>query len=182
MSLAVTRKAFIDWIRAVIGYDAGHVIWADQNMPRPTKPYITTRLTSFVQPNQAYMTPPNSSGVGTAISDKEFTLQLHCYSSISVDPITILLNLHDSLNILNQYKILQDAGIAFVDNLLGPMNTTTLLDTIYEERASMDLLMRIPWSLSDANQGLIETVKVDGIAINTSGITINVFSQTITVT
>jgi hypothetical protein len=181
MTLVATRKAFIDWIRAVTSFTAPKVVWAEQNMPRPTKSYITARLTAFVQPNQNYMGNPNAStGVATAVTDKEFTLQLHCFPAPGTDPITILLNLHDSLNTLNHYKILQDAGIAFVNNLLGPVDTTIKLDTMYEERATMDLLMRIPWSFTDANQGLIETVKIDGTAINLDGISISVYSQTIT--
>ena len=65
MTLVATRKAFVDWARAATGYDAGHVIWADQNMPKPTKPYLALKLKTFKQDNHVYIGAPNVSGVST---------------------------------------------------------------------------------------------------------------------
>lgn len=178
MSLVTVRKAFIDWIRNVTSYDANHVIWEDQNMPRPTKPYISCRLTAFNIINQSFLGGPDNSGHATISGDREFTLGLICFGS--ADPITTLLDLQLSLSELNPYKILQDAGIAFVDTLLGPTDTTVKKSlTEFEERANMDLLMRIPWSRTDTGQGRIETVAIEGTAINISGVTIDVFGVTV---
>ena len=182
MSLVATRKAFIDWIRNVTSYDAKHVIWENQNMPRPTKPYITAKLTAFNNMNTSYVAYPNPSGSAAIYSDKEFTLSLVCFGVGlgATDPLITLLNLHISLSSLNPYKILQDACIAFVDTLLGPTDTTVLKsNTMFEERANMDLLMRIPWTSTDAAQGLIETAALQDTTIGVGGITIDVNSITI---
>lgn len=173
MSLAVTRKAFIDWIRNVTTYSADKVIWSEQNMPRPAKPYITARLSAFNNLNHPYTGPNDITGKSKMYYDKEFTLSLDCYATNAVDPLSVLIDLHVSLSNISPYTILSDAGIAFVDTLLGPNDITSKVDTLYEKRATMDLLMRVPWTVEDANQGMINTVGIDSVAIAANGITIN---------
>lgn len=172
MTLDTTKKAFIDWVRQVTTYAATKVVWADQNMPRPVKPYMTLKLTAFSQPNRRYTAPPDNTGKAEIISHKEFTLSINNFEASGIDPMTAMLNLHDSLGRVNDYAILRTAKIAYVDTLLGPLDISEKVDTIYEPRAVLDLKMRIPWTVDDANQGLIQSVAVGALTLDVQGVTI----------
>lgn len=178
MSYATKKAAIIKWIELATGYPIGKVIWDNQNMPRPTKPYISAKMFAFRAVNREYIDKPNISGVSNIITHKEFTLSIQCYSDGSIDPIEKLLNLQDSLN-KNKYDLLLgNEQIAFVTMLMGPTDTTIKLDTMFESRASMDLLFRIPWSMTDSEQGLIEAVEnLEAISLHPGGSTI--MAQTI---
>lgn len=164
MALSDIRKAFIDWAVFATNYDADHVVWLDQNMPRPTKPYLGMRMTAMVPLNHDRTLSPNDSGAALVVGDREFTLSLQAFGDErnTVDPLEELLNLHLSLSTVNAYAILQAQGIAYVDDLLGPTDAPSLKDTEYERTAVLDLLMRIPWSTTDTGVGFIERVKADG--------------------
>ena len=167
------RIAIVDWIKAGTGFVAGKVIRMDSNAPRKLpKPYISFRITAFDPLNHPYTTPPNDDATPITVTsqDQNFTLNIACYGDgnvktpTTVDPLQILMNLHATLHNLTAYKILQDAGIVFVDDLLGPTDTAQLLDNTWEPRANMDLMMRINWNnegASDTSQGIIEEVNID---------------------
>lgn len=163
MSYNTIEKALIDWIRASTSYDANHVIFLDQNAPKPSKPYIGIRLTSFNDIGKGYDLAISATGTNKHVSDEEFTLNIHCYGDGSIRPIGVLLDLHASASDQDTYEILTDATIALVDRLLGPTDTSYMLDNDkYEERASMDLLMRIPWETISTTTGFISTVTYEG--------------------
>lgn len=176
MSFSTKRKAFVDWLKAVSGYTEGKVIWLDQDAPRPTNPYISIRMTSFVERNREFVHTPDSTGKAAISTHKEFTLNIHAYGTSSVDPIELLLNILDSVRMETVKEIFRLQEIVFVKTLMGPTNTTIKLDTSFEKRGSMDLLFRIPWVVEDTNKGLINAVSVEGLALKPSGNTISVIN------
>ncbi len=187
------RVAIVDWIKSVTGFASAKVIRMDQSMPRPTpKPSVSFRITAFDPLNHPYTTPPKVGATPITIThqDQNFTLNIACYgdgnvkTAPTVDPLEILLNLHASLHRLDPYKILTDAGIVFVDDLLGPTDTALLLDNSWEPRANMDLLMRLAWdnaSDNDLSQGLIEETNIDYEIKNAGNKDIIILSDTINV-
>lgn len=170
MALADIRKAFVAWTRSATSYDASHVLWADQNFPRVTKPYITLKLTAFNSLNHDYNHPPDpATGYSLVTGDREFTLEVQCYGNAENDPLEVLLDLHMSLGILEHLRLLQNAGVAYVNDLLGPTDISMVLGKTYERRASLDLLMRVPWSATDESTGIIGSVDVESVYKNPDG-------------
>lgn len=176
MSLATRRKAIIDWLKAVSGYTEGNVIWLDQDVVRPVKPYLAVRMTSFVEKNREAVHAPDSLGRADISTHKEFTLNIHHYGTASVDSIEVLLNVIDSIRMTTVKEIFRLQELVYVKTLMGPTDTTLKLDTSFEKRGSMDLLLRMPWVISDTNQGLINAVSVEGLALTPSGNTVSLIN------
>jgi hypothetical protein len=172
MSFATKRAILIKWIELATGYPVGKVIWADQNMPRPEKPYIVARMSAFKTINREFTHPADETGKADISTHKEFTLSIQCFATDAIDPMPIMLDLQDSLNKSKFMEMFNPEGLVFVESLMGPTDTTIKLDTVYERRASMDLRMRMPWVVGDSEQGLIESVNVEQISIDVGGITI----------
>lgn len=158
MGLSDRRTALINWVKSGTGLDSNHVIWLDQNMPRPTLPYAGVRITSLKTINRESIYAPDEDGKANIVTHKEFTFNIHYYGNSSNDPIDKLLALEDS-----QYKeapkaILEAQQLVVVQTLMGASDTSVKLDTVYESRGSMDLLMRMPWEITDSDQGLIDEI------------------------
>lgn len=164
MSFATKRATLIKWIELATGYPVGKVIWADQNMPRPEKPYIIARMSAFKTIHREFTHPADEVGKADISTHKEFTLSIQCFATDIIDPMPIMLDLQDSLNKPKFMEMFNPEGLVFVETLMGPTDTTVKLDTVYERRASMDLRMRMPWVVGDSEQGLIELVSGNGVA------------------
>ena len=162
-SYTTIEASFVAWLRSATSYDANHVIFADQNMPKPTRPYITLRINTFTQPDNPYNGNVSATGARGVYNTKEFVLNLESYVDPGSSPIPVLLAVYESLFVTTHYNILETAGIAFIDNLLGPVNTPKMRDgDKYEPRAIMDLRFRIPYVTSDTGAGIINTVNYEG--------------------
>jgi hypothetical protein len=158
MGLANRRTAIIDWIKLGTNLDSNHVIWLDQDMPRPSLPYVGVRMTTLKTINREAIYAPNEDGEANIVTHKEFTLNLHYYGNSSNDPIEKLMILEDSQFKEGSKSVLEAQQLVIVQTLMGPSDTAVKLDTVYESRGSMDLLMRMPWELTDSDQGNIEEI------------------------
>ena len=171
------RKAFISWIVAATGLSSAKVIWSNQNIKRPDRPYITLFLTDFVEIGREYTGHPDPiTGVATIVINKELTIQLQYIGDKlrTVDPVEELLNVSASLDKLEDYKILQDENIAFVTSLLGPTDISLVKDVEFENRGALDLKFRIPWSILDTEQGVIEASIIESTIIQPDLVTSNI--------
>lgn len=174
-SLSPARKAIVDWVRSVTGNDARHVIWANQNQRRPTKPYIQLFLSAFAAPNHDFIPAPDGTGKSTLIGDREFTLGFMSFGTKNLatfDPLDPLLNIRSSVLAFAERKFLRDVELAFVDTLLPPTDVSEKIDQNFEARAAMDFLMRAAWELDDPNQGFINIVEIEGKYKNSAQIEI----------
>ncbi len=162
MSFATKRAAIISWIRGATGYTAAKVIWLDQDMPRPETPYIGARMTSFKNIGREYVDSPDSDGKGKIFKHKEFTLNIHCFGTKTVDPMEVALNIEDAQDKETQKAILEAQQLVIVTTLMGATDTSIKLDTTFESRASIDFKFRSPFEIEDSGQGLIETINVEG--------------------
>jgi len=177
---SLSKKQMIAWVRSVTGFDANHVIWANQDVTKPSKPYVTLRTTAFSTTGVAAVYEPNTSGVGKVLTHNEFTLSIRFYGNESNDPIENLMALRDSLCYQEKYAILQTAAIVFVKELMGPTDISAVTDGNFESRGALDLMMRMPWETQDISQGLIDSVTMEGTIKDSGGVTIN--TDTITIT
>lgn len=132
------------------------VIYYNQDGVRPAKPYITLFLRDFVQIGWDYVPKPDALGDADIIGNREFTLQIESYGA---NAMQVLENLRSSLQNPNVLDTLRANNIVFVNQF--PINdTTVLLDTQYEERATMDILFRIAQTI-EPNLGVIEIVEIE---------------------
>lgn len=165
MSVSSARTAIIAWLEAVTGFTPTHVIWRNQNVASPSKPYVSLLLTALSSAGVDYKFPPNDSGAGDIVGNRDFTLsiQVHMvepHEAGYVDPLDFLEAIRQSVDIEEVYADLIAANLAFVDTLLEPTDTTEIVGSEFEPRATMDLLMRIPYVTNDATQGVIERVRL----------------------
>lgn len=164
MAFSDVRLAFVNYLIQVTGFPALQVLWANQNIGRPAKPYATMLLTAFNNIGHDYVFPPDEvTGESIIAGNRDFTWNIQIFGdeSRTVDPIEMLMNVYGRLSRIADYQILMDQGIAFVDTLMGPTDISTVLDNSSEPRAAMDLLMRIPYEFTDPEQGVIERAAIE---------------------
>lgn len=137
------------------------VIYLNNNAPRPTVDYVTLYLSSMVQIGRDYTQDPTSSTSGSSVmvGDREFTLNIQAYSSYPTgDPFTILENLRTSLQTQPVLASLRANGLVYV-NWFPITDLSVLVDSRFEQRASMDTLWRVAQQYTDT-VGNINTVNV----------------------
>lgn len=135
------------------------VIFLYQNGPRPQVDYVTLNMSSLVQIGEDYTPDPtDDTGLADMAGDREMTIQIAAYGGKNVDPFTILENLRSSLQKVTVLDTLRVNGICYANHY--PINdTSTLIDTLYERRAQMDVLFRIGQDYDD-NLGVIDTINM----------------------
>ena len=173
-AFATAKKAIIDWLRAGSGLDADHVIWTDQDRRKPSKPFLRARLKSFTRKGLPFVGMPDANGISDIVTHNNFTLCLEYYTSPASDSIGVLLELGDKLHQEANLQILQAANVVYVSELMGPTDACVMVDGNWEDRAVMDLWMRLPWETTDSGQGVIERVDAEAAYIGVDGITITV--------
>lgn len=139
-------------------------IYLFSNAPRPTVDYITLYISGVTQIGWDYVQGPlTDAGISQQVGDREFTVQVQGYGG---DPISVLQNLRTSLQKDTVLNTLRANGIVFVNWF--PINDVTfLVDSRYEQRASMDILFRIA-DIYDDGSGVIDTVELEEVLLNSS--------------
>jgi hypothetical protein len=156
LSIAALRTVMYNW--AVANVPSGKpVIYLYNNGPRPDVEYVTLFISTLVEIGRDYtQSPLSTSAPETIVGDREFTLQVVAYGD---DPFTVCENLRCSLQKQTVLSTLRANGVAYV-NWFPIVDTTTIVDTGYEQRASMDLLFRVANVYSDIS-GDIETTQIE---------------------
>jgi len=171
LDFSTVKTNIYSWVTSIL--PSIPVIFYQQNSPRPDLPYITLYLTSLIQVGQDFVPRPDNTGNLSIIGDREFTIQIQCYGG---DPITTLENLRSSLQKETVLDTLRANKIVYVNQF--PINDiSALLDTLWEPRATMDILFRIAQSETD-NHGLIKTVEIEEILSDGSS---TVYDQVVTI-
>ena len=158
------RGTLYDWATAVLA--PVPVIWAEQNATPPDGAYVTLRIATTTQEGQDAKLPPDGvTGAGEIVGNREFTLGVQAFGGpmdestfgtalISID------KLRSSLEILSVRQTLRAGNVIYVDTL-GSTNLTGIIPdtTRYEERESLDILMRTWSEVTDTETGVIEKVQ-----------------------
>ncbi len=165
------RTNLYNWAIANIP-SAMPVIYLYPNSPRPTVDYVSLYISTITQIGWDWTQDPlNDSGITNMVGDREFTL------AYGGDPMTVLQNLRTSLQKQSVLDSLRVNGIVLV-NWFAINDITDLVDSRYEQRASMDILFRIADVYID-NLGVIDNVVLQEIYKNPSGTT--VYNETFTI-
>lgn len=155
----ITQEQIFEKVRtwAVANADAAvtEVIKANQNAPRPARPYITVLVTTTSQGEHSNEGAPDNDGVASIENE------LACMVSLQVignSAKTIMGNLRQSLEKTTVLTSLRATGLPFIRVLNGINDLTEQVGTQYEERAGMDLEFRTVAVVTDT-VGVIESVE-----------------------
>lgn len=169
------KTSLYDWAVSVVPTGMPVIFW-EPNAPRPTVPYITLFLSSITAVNQDYSAPGADNLGNIAMSgDRQFTLEVQGYGN---DPLTVLENIRSSLQKQTVLDTLRVSGIVFYQSLTIN-DISDLVDSQYERRAQLDILMGIAQVYSD-NPGYFSTIEVDEEYINS--VDVVVYDETLTIT
>lgn len=178
------RKAFIKVIMLTTNLDQNHVITEEpesQNWPRPSKPYISMKITTpaarfgddtIINVTDALGQPSTIFNSG---GPRKMTVSFHCYGTSHEEAYNYMSLWQSSLDLQNIQEILRDTGIAVW--IIGTVaDLSSLLNTGYEGRAHMDCTFGLAFNL-ESDLGAIETVNVDGAITTDQNIVINTQTQ-----
>lgn len=137
------------------------VIWSDQNAPGPNGDYISMKISSvrFVGGTD-YYSKPNVDGLIQTQGDRELVLSLIC---ISEDAMGILLDLIDKLELPNNFDLLFENKLAYVNIESDPVDITITINKSFETRSAVDLVFRISKNYSSDTQISVPVVNSIGI-------------------
>lgn len=153
-------QALKDWLAAeVLGSNpAITVIEANQNTPRPARPYITLLVTSTPLSEHPNVSAPNSVGDASIENEAAVMVSLQCFGDNSK---SIMDGIRMSLEKVSVRLALRADCLAYIRTTNGVMDTTATVGTKFEPRASMDLEFRSVSAVID-NIGVIESVEITG--------------------
>lgn len=177
MSYATRKAAMIKAVEIATQLPIGQVIWTDQNTVRPAKPYIAVNLTNMRNIGREQVLAPNSNGAGEIITEKEFYLCFQAFSdsppsNTAIDTEELLLNFSDWCLTESARQIFEPESLVFVEVVSGPNCASVAVNTNWETRSIMDIRMRMPWTMEDQQQGLIEAVSANVLIKNIDGSTV----------
>jgi len=141
------------------------VIYLYPNAPRPSVDYVSLYISNITQVGWDWTQDPlDDTGISKMVGDREFIVQAQAYGG---DPVTVLQNLRTSLQKQSVLDSLRVNGIVFFN--WGPISDITeLIDSRFEQRATMDIYFRIA-DLYNDNLGVINTVVLEEVYKNASG-------------
>jgi hypothetical protein len=161
------------WIVASSGLAANHVIWAQQNGPRPDGAFITMRLTTVRSVGKDWLEAIETAGLVTmrARGIRQGILSIQCFGGAAVGSAgsTQILDLVVSKSTLPSIRdALQLAGIGLAK--LGAVLSTdgVINTTVFEPRATLEARFFLSQEVTEAAipalGGAIQTAQVDGEA------------------
>ena len=139
-------------------YGSAFATQAENNRPRPSLPYFTFRTASLVPIGNDSVLTPNEDGVAETIGDREFTISIQYFGDNAVGKLDYLYTCLTKEKVKSDFEV---AGFVFVMLIGNINNISELLDSKFEERASMDLLCRVASVIEDADVGYINGEKID---------------------
>jgi len=174
IDFSLVRTYLYNWAVANIP-SAMPVVYLFPNAPRPTVDYVSLYISTITQIGWDWTQDPlDDFGISKMVGDREFTLQVQAYGG---DPMTVLQNLRTSLQKQTVLDSLRVNGIVFV-NWFAINDVTELVDSRFEQRASMDVLFRIA-DISTDDLGVIDRIVLQEVVKDPTGTT--VYDETFTI-
>lgn len=138
------------------------VIYAEHADPRPSKTYATIRVLNGQIVGQPERTQVDDNGIQKIKHVRYSPLTIQIIGSGAFNLMEILsLDLHSSPTIENLYY---EKSISIV-NISDVLNLTGLLETDFEERCTMDIVVGYANEL-EKDVGLIEKIEINGKIID----------------
>lgn len=158
IDLSVERKALVDWVRSITGFDANHVLWADQDAPRPSLPYALLKLLVFGKVGTDENRLRDDDLIVDIVGQRDITISLNTLGAQAFENMAALQN---SLCLDAVRQDFNVANLAYASDT-GPTDISQLLETVIEPRAQMDIVFHHA-QVTTEDQGRIEEVQLGGV-------------------
>lgn len=156
--LKKVQTDIFDWVRDYSISDCfpslveNHIIWADQNGTQPKPPYITLKIVSG--PTEVGITDDldfDESDLKFKIDGlRTMTVSIQAFGSESLQ---ILARLQSSLQFPEVHEYFRSKGLSAYDNT-GITDVTTALETIFEQRNTMDVFFYVPYEFETSSPSI----------------------------
>jgi len=133
------------------------VIWAYQDGPQPTPPYLTLHVRATAREGMADIGPISDEGIATIQQGQLLTVSVNSYGNGALDTLQ---DLRNALIKPSVQRALRADGLAYVD-VLSLTDLPVITGTTWQARAVLDVEFRAAVSISD-DLGVIETVAFNG--------------------
>lgn len=150
------NNAFYDWIQlALPGINVQRL---NDNGPRPDLPYISYRINGFNKVGSYEIARPDIAGNTTLKGHIEIPIYFQAHGA---NALTNLQVLSRSVYIPDTQEFLKsEISTGFIEELSPPTSIPLVLDSSYENRASLDLRFRTHDEVT-IQVGCIETVELE---------------------
>lgn len=172
-----TRAALHAWMVAGTGLPAGRVIWANQAAPRPQTPFAEINPRMSIRRLGAYdeERPTATPGTIARVTHLRLGVSCHLYGAGAMD---LMERAREYLDTHAARALFEPAGLSVLDR--GEVrDITKLLETQYEERAQLDLVIGLATTATE-DVGFIQTVDLTTTVRSPDGSTAAIVTQTIT--
>lgn len=172
LNWATIQTALHAWIVAGTGLAVGRVVWANQAMPQPQRPYVTLRLMALapvghdgVHSTTNLAAPAGEEVTLTVEGRRHLTVGVQAYASAVTGAGTaaeLLAKAQTALSLPTVHAGLRAAGLAVL-NEGGITDLSALLETKFEGRAAMDVRFHCVDEVAEKT-GYIATVEIEEAA------------------
>jgi len=158
IEFSALQSAIRGWASNAAPSEVTQVVYADQNAPRPPRPFVTLRLTPLGTVGQSYIGEPDSDGVATILHDLELSCSVQAFGPCAMQITSTPLGSLERATVNDRFR---SAGLAFIRDTAGILDVTALTGTEFEPRAQFDIEFRTTGQILD-DIGFIETVIASG--------------------
>jgi len=159
MNIDQIKTALRTWVVDNTALAESNVVFANQNAPRPSRPYITIFVTTTPLSEHANVGAPDDDGDAVIENETAVMASIQCFGDTAYG---VLEGLRGSLEKVTVQQALRAAGLPYIRTLSGVADLTETVGTQFEGRAGMDLEFRAVATVTD-NVGVIESVEGTGI-------------------
>lgn len=140
------------------------LVYADQNAPRPGKPYATFKLTSVIPPRFAVEGLPDGGGIVDVTEHATFSLEVMTFGK---DAHRIAILLASKLKYPSQVQRIHELGVS-IASIGQVLSVPVFFGQQSEEQASVEISGYAIVAGQD-DVGLVEEVKVTGTVLQNFG-------------
>lgn len=154
ISWAALKDDIFDWVDSLT---ASTIIWAEQMASQPAPPYITLKIISGPVKLGDELRFNTSNDKFFTAGLRQFTLSIQGFGTNALQDLTDILGALDDPDV---FEDLKDKSLALVSTP-SIIDLTQLLDTVFEERAALDLIFTTPDN-RELTTTYISTVNITG--------------------
>jgi hypothetical protein len=158
MLLSEIYSRFRTFIVSVLDNNAITIIFANQNAPRPSKPFVTISIKSLRDTSMPILGQIDDLGLQNLLLCKSFLVTLEAYSDQLHESEEILNKIQNYLSTEIAYKAFQ-GDMAYLKTVLGVTAVPQAISGINESRAILELEFNFTQEVQD-KVGLIEHIYI----------------------
>ena len=154
MTLSSIKTTLYTWASGAA--DPVKVIWADQGEHRPPKPYASIDLGPPSKIGGADEIRPQNDGTLRVVGIRQATVSVNTFGPNAFEIMTAF---QSSLETPAVQETMRIGGVTFVDSSVI-RDLSVPLESRFEQRAQMDITVRVVAIVSDTSTGYIEKTEL----------------------